>query len=152
MPKRQPAIRTRCPWAKGEDYEAYHDTEWGVPVHDDRVLFEFLILEAAQAGLSWATILKRRENYRRAFDQFDPALVARYGKRDQQRLMADAGIVRNRLKIESAIDNAQAFLAVQSEFGSFDKYVWQFVGGQPHSEHAEVAGRMCRPGRQNRMR
>ena len=131
MAKRKPITRDRCPWAQGEQYVAYHDAEWGVPVHDDRVLFEFLILEGAQAGLSWATILKKRENYRQAFDQFDPALVARYGKQKQQSLLANAGIVRNRLKIESAIDSARSFLAVQSEVGSFDKYVWQFVGGQP---------------------
>lgn len=131
MTKRKPQAAARCPWARGDEYEAYHDVEWGVPVHDDRVLFEFLILEAAQAGLSWATILKKRENYRRAFDGFDPAIVARYGPRDQKRLLADAGIVRNRLKVESAIDSARAFLAVQSEFGSFDRYVWQFVGGRP---------------------
>ncbi|MDX1944831.1 MAG: DNA-3-methyladenine glycosylase I [Pirellulaceae bacterium] len=131
MTKRQPAAPIRCPWARGEQYEAYHDAEWGVPVHDDRVLFEFLILEAAQAGLSWATILKKRDNYRRAFAKFDPAAVARFGPRDQQRLRADAGIVRNRLKIAAAIDSARAFLVVQSEFGSFDQYVWQFVGGRP---------------------
>ena len=121
----------RCPWAKRDDYVAYHDREWGVPIHDDRRLFEFLILEGAQAGLSWATILKKRENYRQAFDQFDPTVVARYGKRKEASLLADAGIVRNRLKISSAIANAQACLAVQEEFGSLDKYVWQFIGGQP---------------------
>ena len=121
----------RCPWAKGDDYVAYHDREWGVPVHDDRRLFEFLILEGAQAGLSWATILKKRENYRQAFDQFDPAVIVRYGKRKEASLLADAGIVRNRLKISSAIANAQACMAVQEEFGSLDEYLWQFVGGQP---------------------
>jgi DNA-3-methyladenine glycosylase I len=123
--------RLRCPWALGEQYVAYHDTEWGVPLHDDRLLFELLILEGAQAGLSWATILKKRENYRQAFDGFDPALVARYGKRKQQQLLANAGIVRNRLKIESAVASAQAFLAVQEEFGTFDQYIWTFVGGAP---------------------
>ena len=123
--------RSRCPWAKGEPYAAYHDQEWGVPVHDDRRLFEFLILEGAQAGLSWETILKKRESYRAAFSGFDPALVARYGAARKAKLLADAGIVRNRLKIESAVNNARAFLAVQEEFGSFDAYVWSFVGGRP---------------------
>ena len=121
----------RCPWAQGDQYIAYHDREWGVPVHDDRLLFEFLILEGAQAGLSWATILKKRENYRAAFHEFKPAIVAKYTQRDQERLLADAGIVRNRLKIDSAIDNAKAFLEVQAEIGSFDRYIWQFVGGRP---------------------
>jgi DNA-3-methyladenine glycosylase I len=121
----------RCPWAKGEQYIEYHDTEWGVPVHDDRLLFEFLILEGAQAGLSWETILKKRQNYREAFDQFDPTVIAKYGKREQQRLLGNAGIVRNRLKIAAAIQNAQAFLDVQKEFGTFDKYIWSFVGGRP---------------------
>jgi DNA-3-methyladenine glycosylase I len=121
----------RCPWAKGPLSIAYHDTEWGVPVHDDRLLFEFLILEGAQAGLSWDTILNKRENYRKAFDSFDPQVVARYGQKKQQSLLGDAGIVRNRLKIDSAIKNAQVFLDVQSEFGTFDKYIWDFVGGLP---------------------
>jgi DNA-3-methyladenine glycosylase I len=121
----------RCPWAKDDQYIAYHDDEWGVPVHDDRLLFEFLILEGAQAGLSWATILKKRDNYRAAFDGFDPALVARYGAKKRERLLADAGIVRNRLKIDSAIANAKAFLDVQQECDSFDRYIWQFVGGRP---------------------
>jgi DNA-3-methyladenine glycosylase I len=122
----------RCPWAAINELEAaYHDTEWGVPVHDDRRFFEFLILEGAQAGLSWDTILKKRDNYRRAFAGFDPEKVARFGKRDVTRLMNDSGIVRNRLKIESSISNARAFLAVQKEFGSFDRYIWQFVGGKP---------------------
>jgi DNA-3-methyladenine glycosylase I len=109
----------------------YHDKEWGVPVHDDRVLFEFLILEGAQAGLSWETILNKRENYRRAFDRFDAAKIARYDAKQVRSLMADAGIVRNRLKIASTISNAKAFLDVQKEFGSFDRYIWQFVGGKP---------------------
>ncbi|HUE15413.1 MAG TPA: DNA-3-methyladenine glycosylase I [Planctomycetaceae bacterium] len=122
---------SRCPWAKGQHYIEYHDTEWGVPVHDDRLLFEFLILEGAQAGLSWDTILKKRQNYRDAFDQFDPTVVVRYGKRKQQSLLGNAGIVRNRLKIESAIKNAQAFLEVQREFGTFDEYIWSFVDGRP---------------------
>jgi DNA-3-methyladenine glycosylase I len=129
--RRSKEERVRCPWAQGEQYVAYHDLEWGVPLHDDRRLFEFLILEGAQAGLSWATILKKRENYRAAFDSFDAALVARYGKKRQQQLLANVGIVRNRLKIASAIQNAQSFLEVQQEFGSFDDYIWQFVGGRP---------------------
>lgn len=123
--------KTRCPWAKGDEYVAYHDLEWGRPVHDDRVLFEFLILEGAQAGLSWATILKKRANYRRAFAEFDPARVAKFTDRDVQRLLADPGIVRNRLKVGSTLDNARAFLEVQAEFGSFDRYVWTFVDGAP---------------------
>ncbi len=110
---------------------AYHDEEWGVPVHDDRVLFEYLTLGGAQAGLSWNTILRKRENYRRAFDGFDPAVVAKYGERKVAKLLTDPGIVRNRLKIRSAIGNARAFLAVQEEFGSFDAYLWRFVGGEP---------------------
>ena len=109
----------------------YHDREWGVPVHDDRLLFEFLILEGAQAGLSWETILNKRQNYRRAFDQFDPAKIAKYDKRKVRALLADPGIVRNRLKIAATISNAQAFLAVRKEFESFDRYIWQFVGGKP---------------------
>ena len=109
----------------------YHDKEWGVPVHDDRVLFEFLILEGAQAGLSWETILNKRENYRRAFDRFDAKKIARYDGKKVRSLMADAGIVRNKLKIASTISNAKAFLDVQKEFGSFDRYIWQFVGGKP---------------------
>ena len=122
---------TRCPWAVSDIYVAYHDTEWGVPVHDDRRLFEFLILEGAQAGLSWITILKKRENYRKAFDDFDPTKVARYDARKIRKLLADEGIVRNRLKVESSISNARAFLDVQKEFGTFDEYVWQFVGHAP---------------------
>jgi DNA-3-methyladenine glycosylase I len=119
----------RCPWSKGDQYIAYHDVEWGVPVHDDRLLFEFLILEGAQAGLSWSTILNKRDNYRMAFDWFDPNLVARYGKKKQTSLLINPGIVRNRLKIASSIQNAKAFLAVQKEFGTFDSYIWSFVGG-----------------------
>jgi len=110
---------------------AYHDEEWGVPVHDDRLLFEFLILEGAQAGLSWSTILNKRGNYRKAFDKFDPRKVAKYDARKIKSLLADPGIVRNRLKVNAAIQNAKAFLAVQKEFGSFDAYLWQFVGGKP---------------------
>jgi DNA-3-methyladenine glycosylase I len=123
--------KSRCTWPSNELAIAYHDKEWGRPVHDDRVFFEFLILEGAQAGLSWDTILKKRENYRRAFDRFDYKKIARYDKRKVASLMADEGIVRNRLKIESTIDNARAFLNIQREFGSFDKYVWSFVGGKP---------------------
>jgi len=121
----------RCSWPTTELDIAYHDREWGVPVHDDRVLFEFLILEGAQAGLSWSTILKKRENYRRAFAGFDPTKVARFKASHIQQLMNNEGIVRNRLKIESSVTNARAFLAVQKEFGSFDRYVWGFVGGRP---------------------
>ena len=120
----------RCPWAKGDEYIAYHDVEWGVPVHDDRLLFEFLILEGAQAGLSWATILKKRDNYREAFDQFDPNLVAKYSAKKQASLLENPGIVRNRLKIASTIQNAKAFLEVQQEFGTFDAYIWRFVDGR----------------------
>jgi len=121
----------RCPWATGPLYIAYHDTEWGVPVHDDRQLFEGLVLQGAQAGLSWSTILKKRDNYRRVFDRFDPRRVARYGPEKVSRLLADPGIVRNRLKIKTAIDNAGLFLDVQREFGTFDAYLWRFVGGRP---------------------
>src|SRR4051795_11499595 len=120
----------RCTWATVEPSISYHDNEWGVPLHDDRGLFEFLILEGAQAGLSWVTILKKRENYRKAFDGFRAEKVARYGDADVARLMADAGIVRNRLKIAATVKNAQAFLAVRKEFGTFDKYLWSFVGGE----------------------
>ena len=121
----------RCSWATSEPNITYHDTEWGVPVHDDRKLFEFLILEGAQAGLSWTTILNKRENYRKAFDGFRPEKIARYGARDVKRLLANPGIVRNRLKIAAAINNAKMFSAVREEFGSFDGYLWSFVGGQP---------------------
>ncbi len=121
----------RCGWATTPLGIRYHDEEWGVPLHDDRALFEFLILEGAQAGLSWETILRKRAAYRAAFDDFDPAKVSQYGPRDVERLLADAGIVRNRLKIAAAIQNARAYLAVQQERGSFDAYVWGFVGGQP---------------------
>jgi DNA-3-methyladenine glycosylase I len=132
MPKRRPNTELqRCPWAKGENYIRYHDTEWGVPIHDDRLLFEFLILEGAQAGLSWSTILNKRDSYRQAFDGFDPTIVAKYGERKRQALLANPGIVRNRLKIDAAIQNAQAFLETAKEFGTFDRYIWSFVGGQP---------------------
>jgi DNA-3-methyladenine glycosylase I len=121
----------RCAWASNELSIRYHDKEWGVPAHDDRTLFEFLILEGAQAGLSWDTILNKRENYRKAFNGFDPARVARYDRRKVERLLRDPGIVRNKLKVASAVGNAKAFLQVQKDFGSFDTWIWQFVGGQP---------------------
>lgn len=128
-PKSKPNVR-RCHWAGTELSIAYHDCEWGVPTHDDRTLFEFLILEGAQAGLSWEIILRKRENYRAAFDNFDPRLVAKYDQRKIQKLLVDAGIIRNRLKISSAVMNAKAFLEIQAEFGSFDEYVWRFVKGR----------------------
>jgi DNA-3-methyladenine glycosylase I len=121
----------RCAWATTEPAITYHDEEWGVPVHDDRVLFEFLILEGAQAGLSWNTILKKRENYRKALDGFRQDKIARYGKRDVQRLLRNDGIVRNRLKIAATIENAKRFIEVRKEFGTFDAYLWSFVGGKP---------------------
>ena len=121
----------RCPWAKRALDIQYHDREWGVPQHDDRVLFEFLVLEGAQAGLSWSTILEKRKHYRRAFDRFNARKVAGYGARKVRQLLGDAGIVRNRLKVAAAIQNAKAFLAVQEELGSFDTYIWRFVGGSP---------------------
>ena len=125
-------MRKRCPWCEINELEiAYHDREWGVPVHDDRLWFEFLILEGAQAGLSWDTILKKRENYRRAFARFNPKTIARFGRRERAALMKNPGIVRNRLKISAAVSNAAAFLAVQREFGSFDRYIWRFVGERP---------------------
>lgn len=130
-----PSAPLRCSWAQKPLDIVYHDTEWGVPVHDDRTFFEFLILEGAQAGLSWSTILAKRENYRRAFDNFDVAKVTRYTPRKVEQLLADPGIVRNRLKIAAAIANAKAFQAVQQEFGSFDRYVWRFVGGSPITNH-----------------
>ena len=121
----------RCEWARNDLAIAYHDREWGVPQHDDGVLFEFLILEGAQAGLSWDTILRKRENYRVAFDKFDARKISRYDKRKIESLMRNEGIVRNRLKVVSAVKNARVFLEVQKEFGSFDRYIWQFVGGKP---------------------
>ena len=124
-------MQTRCPWSTSDPiYIEYHDNEWGVPLHDDQQLFEFLILEGAQAGLSWITILKKRENYRKAFDKFDPKKVAGYDAKKITSLLNNEGIVRNRLKIDSAVLNAKAFLAVKKEFGTFDKYIWQFVGGK----------------------
>lgn len=121
----------RCGWAKNDLAIHYHDTEWGVPLHDDRGLFEFLILEGAQAGLSWDTILAKRDNYRKAFDNFDAAKVAKYSDARCAKLLLDPGIIRNRLKVASAVSNAKAFLKVQKEFGSFDTYIWDFVGGKP---------------------
>lgn len=128
--RREVQVKQRCGWANGEKYIAYHDEEWGVPQHDDGMLFELLILEGAQAGLSWSTILNKRERYREVFDGFDVRKVARYGDRKKAVLLADAGIVRNRLKVNAAVTNAKAFLAVQKEFGTFDAYIWSFVGGR----------------------
>jgi len=129
-------IKKRCGWCNSDPlYIEYHDKEWGRPVHDDRLLFEFLILEGAQAGLSWLTVLKKRENYRKAFDHFDAAKIARYEGKKIEQLLGNEGIIRNRLKIASAVSNAKAFLAVCREFGSFDKYIWQFIGGKPKENH-----------------
>jgi DNA-3-methyladenine glycosylase I len=127
--------KSRCPWPTDELYIRYHDEEWGVPVHDDRRLFEFVILEGAQAGLTWRTVLNKRENYRKAFDQFDAEKMARYSQAKIEKLMNDKGIIRNRLKIESAVQNARAFLKVSDEFGSFDRYQWRFVEGKPIINH-----------------
>jgi DNA-3-methyladenine glycosylase I len=124
-------MNQRCDWAKGELYEQYHDIEWGVPVHSDQTIFEFLVLEGAQAGLSWSTILNKRPHYRKVFSGFDPRKVARYDERKVAALLEDPGIVRNRLKVRAAVTNAKAFLAVQKEFGTFDAYIWSFVGGKP---------------------
>lgn len=123
----------RCAWVPEGDelYEKYHDEEWGIPVHDDEVIFEFLVLESAQAGLSWATILKKRENYRKAFANFDPKKISKFGRADVSKLLKNSGIIRNRLKIEATISNAKIFLEIQKEFGSFSKYMWQFVSGKP---------------------
>ena len=132
MSAAKPAAGGRCPWCLGSPgYIDYHDREWGVPVHDERVLFEFLVLEGAQAGLSWSTILAKRGNYRRLFADFDPAKVARFTQARVENLLLDPGIVRNRLKVEGTVRNAKAFLAVQREFGSFDAYAWRFAGGRP---------------------
>lgn len=122
---------TRCQWASTEPYIAYHDCEWGLPVHDDRLLFEFLVLEGAQAGLSWETILKKRDNFRIAFDHFDPQVVAVYDEKKVEELLSNPGIIRNRLKVNSAIRNAAAFLKIQADFGSFETYIWHFTGGKP---------------------
>jgi DNA-3-methyladenine glycosylase I len=130
------AGKKRCGWGTGNPWETeYHDKEWGVPAHDDKKLFEFLTLEGAQAGLSWLTILKKRKNYRRVFANFDPARVAKFSERDVKRLLSDEGIIRNRLKIESAITNARKIMEIQNEYGSFDKYIWEFVGGKPIKNH-----------------
>ncbi len=131
MTSKPPDSRLRCAWARSQLAIRYHDEEWGVPAHDDRTLFEFLVLEGAQAGLSWETILNKRQNYRDAWDGFDPKKVAGYGGRKMQQLLRNPGIVRNRLKVASAVQNAKAFLRVQQECGSFDRYIWQFVGGRP---------------------
>jgi DNA-3-methyladenine glycosylase I len=141
-PQALPDSRPRCHWAVSELMTRYHDEEWGVPVHDDRRLFEFLILEGAQAGLSWETILKKRENYRAAFDGFDPTIVAGYNARRVRQLLANPGIVRNRLKIAAAISNATTFLKVQLEFGSFDVYIWRFVGGKPRQNTWQTSKRL----------
>ena len=132
--------KKRCNWPGNPLAIDYHDREWGAPVRDDRVLFEFLILEGAQAGLSWDTVLKKREHYRKVFDWFDPAKVARYGEKKKASLMGDAGIIRNRAKIEASVSNAKAFLAVQQEYGSFSKYVWGFVGGKPVQGRRKASG------------
>ena len=125
-------MKKRCQWCEVNDRMiAYHDKEWGVPVHNDRKLFEFMLLDAFQAGLSWSTILNKRQNFKKAFDNFDPKKIARYGKRQVARLLKDAGIIRNRQKIEATIKNARAFLVIKKEFGTFDKFIWQFVGGRP---------------------
>jgi DNA-3-methyladenine glycosylase I len=138
--KDEPALR-RCGWVTEDPlYLAYHDREWGVPVHDDRRLFEMLVLEGAQAGLSWITILKRREGYRRAFDGFDPERVARYGERETAALLADPGIIRNRAKVAAAITNARAVLAVREELGSLDRLIWSFVGGRPRRNRWKALG------------
>ena len=135
-----PSTPCRCAWVdlSKPDYVAYHDEEWGVPVHDDRKLFEFIVLESAQAGLSWYTILRKRENYRQAFDDFDPEKIALYDAAKVEELLGNAGIIRNRLKVLATINNAQRFLAVQAEFGSFDAYLWQFVGGKPIVNHRKT--------------
>jgi DNA-3-methyladenine glycosylase I len=135
----------RCGWSMNHPLMIeYHDTEWGVPVHDDRKLFEFLVLDAAQAGLSWQTVLLKRENYRKAFDNFDPEKVARYTGKRIAKLLTNPGIIRNRLKVRSAVTNAQAFLKVRDEFGSFDRYIWQFVGGRNEQGYETARVQLCR--------
>jgi len=145
MMRNQQITRVRCPWATSELNIPYHDEEWGVPVHDEHKWFEFLVLEGAQAGLSWDTVLKKRARYREVFDAFDPAKVARYDKKKVRELLRDAGIIRNRLKIDATIGNALAFLEIQKEFGTFDAYIWRFVGGQPKQNdrktHKQVPAR-----------
>ena len=140
--RRAQQTKVRCPWAANEPNLTYHDSEWGVPVHEDRTLFEFLTLEGAQAGLSWQTILNKRENYRKAFLNFDPATVSRFTPARIEKLMLNPGIVRNRLKIESTVSNARAFLKVQKEFGTFDTYVWSFVGGAPKVNRWNAFGKI----------
>ena len=142
MTRMQSGSLSRCAWARTPLSIAYHDDEWGVPVHSDRVLFEFLTLEGAQAGLSWETILNKRLAYRQAFAEFDPARVARFTPARVERLLANPGIVRNRLKIQSTVRNAKAFVAIQKEFGSFDTYIWQFVGGRPRVNHWRANGQV----------
>jgi len=135
---------TRCPWPTSDTLMIeYHDTEWGVPLYDDRKIYEFLVLEGMQAGLSWSTILRKRENFRRAFQDFDPEKIARYGARDIARLMADAGIIRNRMKIEAAVTNARQFLSVAGEFGSFSRYIWEFVGSKPIRNRLKTLAEMA---------
>ncbi|HEX7960720.1 MAG TPA: DNA-3-methyladenine glycosylase I [Terriglobales bacterium] len=141
----------RCAWAKSETMVRYHDQEWGVPLHDDRKLFEFICLEGAQAGLSWETILNKRENYRNAFDNFQPEIIAKYNERKIDQLLGDAGIVRNRLKIASVIKNAKAFLMVQKEFGSFDKYIWQFAPSKPGKAPKSIKDIVARTADSDRM-
>ncbi|MBV9888801.1 MAG: DNA-3-methyladenine glycosylase I [Acidobacteria bacterium] len=138
----QAPAKIRCRWATREPNIAYHDEEWGVPVHDDRTWFEFITLEGAQAGLSWETILRKRDRYRKVFSNFDPKKIARYDAKKKKSLLADAGIIRNRLKIDSTITNAQAFLKIQKEFGSFDNYIWRFVDGRPLQSNLEPSTKM----------
>ena len=142
MTDRKFIVVKRCSWARDELSIAYHDAEWGVPLHDERALFELLILEGAQAGLSWITILRKRAAYRAAFDRFDAHKIARYDEARMAALLANDGIVRNRLKVRAAVQNAQSFLAVQKEFGSFDQYIWQFVGGQPRQNRWRRSGQL----------
>lgn len=141
----------RCAWAKSDMMVRYHDEEWGVPLHDDRKLFEFICLEGAQAGLSWETILNKRENYRKVFDNFQPEIIAKYNERKIDQLLGDAGIVRNRLKIASVIKNAKAFLMVQKEFGSFDKYIWQFAPSKPGKAPKSIKDIVARTADSDRM-
>jgi DNA-3-methyladenine glycosylase I len=136
------AERKRCHWARGEAMTAYHDLEWGVPLHDDRALFEFLILEGHQAGLSWETVLRKRQAYREAFDGFEPERVAQYDRQKIRALLSDARLIRNRLKMDAAVSNAKAFLAVRSEFGTFDRFIWQFVGGKPRQNRLKAGGKI----------
>jgi DNA-3-methyladenine glycosylase I len=137
-----PSAKPRCRWATREPSLSYHDQEWGVPVHDDRTWFEFITLEGAQAGLSWETVLKKRDRYRKVFSNFDPKKVARYDAKKKKSLLADAGIIRNRLKVDSTITNAQAFLKIQKEFGSFDNYIWKFVDGKPLQSKLDPSSKM----------